>query len=94
MQFRVWETREKEPHTMTEQQANTTGIDLSFEPDRGYSTQQLSDRLGIPAQTLTRWRAKGQGQLGPRFTKLGKSVVYRGSAITEWLADQTQQSAA
>ena len=42
------------------------------------STQDLSDYLGVPVNTLYQWRTKGYGPAGRR---VGKHVRYRESEV-------------
>ena len=41
---------------------------------RHLTPEQLSDRLGIPAETLKRYRRTGEG---PLFMRVGRHVLYR-----------------
>jgi len=49
----------------------------------GYLTEtQLATVLKRTKRTLRIWRAKG---LGPAYTRVGNSVVYRDQALRDWL---------
>lgn len=48
------------------------------------TTEEVAERLRIPAATLRYWRMKG---IGPRSIKVGpKHVRYRASDVVEYLA--------
>lgn len=64
-------------------------VDMNFDPNRGYTTLELSEKLGINPQKLSRWRISGYRNDGPVFTKLGRSVVYRGQHVIDWLEANT-----
>jgi predicted DNA-binding transcriptional regulator AlpA len=51
----------------------------------------LASELGVSTKTIARWRKSGRG---PRRTRIGKSVFYRRTAVTEWLAECERQSTA
>jgi predicted DNA-binding transcriptional regulator AlpA len=42
----------------------------------------FASALGLAEQTLSGWRATGQG---PHFVKLGKSIFYRRADIAVWI---------
>ncbi|WP_110468490.1 helix-turn-helix transcriptional regulator [Williamsia limnetica] len=48
-------------------------------------TPQVSIEYGIPQGTLRFWRSKNEG---PKCFRLGRNIVYRRSAIEEWIAAQ------
>ncbi len=51
------------------------------------SERQFSDRYGVAARTLQRWRATGDG---PPYTRIGpRRVVYPEAAAEAWLAART-----
>ena len=56
--------------------------------DRVMSLVDLSEMLGIPVNTLYRWRVRGEGPTGYR---LGKHVRYQRAAVEPWLETQTDQ---
>jgi excisionase family DNA binding protein len=41
---------------------------------RHLTPEELSERLGIPVETLKRWRRTGDG---PKFMRVGRHVRYR-----------------
>ena len=45
----------------------------------------LSDHLGVPKNTLYRWRTKGYGPAGRR---IGKYVRYRPEDVDSWVEQQ------
>lgn len=54
------------------------------------SPPQLAAELGLPAQTLAAWRARG---LGPTYLKVGRHVRYRRPDVTAWLDLQKHEPA-
>ena len=51
---------------------------------------EVSQRTGVPVQTLKYWRAHGRG---PRWYKLGRRVVYDLDAVDAWV-DESRRAAA
>lgn len=47
--------------------------------------QEVSDRTGVPVETLRYWRKLGAG---PRSYKLGKRVVYDVAEVDRWVDEQ------
>ena len=56
--------------------------------ERLMSPADVSEMLGIPINTLYRWRVRGEGPTGYR---VGRHVRYRRSAVDAWLETQTDQ---
>lgn len=54
--------------------------------DTYLTTAELADCLKISARTLERMRLEGRG---PKFTKLGRRVVYAESAVSQFVAANT-----
>ena len=52
------------------------------EIERLLSLPELSEMLGVPIDTLYRWRHRGEGPVGYR---IGRHVRYRRSAVEAWL---------
>ena len=52
---------------------------------------QLAARLHLSVRTLERMRQEGSG---PRFSKLGKKILYRWADVEAWLADRSYSSTA
>lgn len=48
---------------------------------------ECAAELGINARTLERWHRLHQA---PPRTKIGKKVLYRREAVTEWLREREQ----
>lgn len=46
------------------------------------SEKTVAERLNKSLRTLALWRKKG---IGPRYSKLGKTIVYSDGAIAEYL---------
>lgn len=56
----------------------------------GYlSDGELAAELGTTVATLRRYRRLGTG---PAFTKVGRDVIYRISAVRAWLAGKEQKT--
>ena len=54
----------------------------------GYlSPAELAAELGISGRTLERWNRMGTS---PPRTRLGKRIVFRRDAVTEWLRSREQ----
>ncbi|MDS0137577.1 MULTISPECIES: helix-turn-helix domain-containing protein [unclassified Amycolatopsis] len=49
------------------------------------SIEDLSDHLGVPINTLYKWRTKGYGPAGRR---IGKYVRYRPEDVAAWIEAQ------
>lgn len=56
-----------------------------------WDEKEVARRIGKSERTLALWR---QQRVGPPWTKLGKSVLYREEAVWEWLRSQEQQPVA
>ena len=52
--------------------------------DRLLDIDQLATYIGVPRQTIYRWRMEGKG---PRASKLGRHLRYRRADIDEWIQD-------
>ncbi len=50
-----------------------------------YSAAEAAELIHVLPSTLAGWRCSGRG---PRFTKIGKKVFYRQSAMQAWLKAQ------
>ena len=55
------------------------------------TAKQLAERLQCPERTLEHWRRVGSG---PRFTRLGRRVLYPADGVDAWLASRTFASRA
>jgi len=67
--------------TMTAQQSPASSALLS-----GYLTErELAHELGRDARTLKRWRAAREG---PAWVAIGRKILYRRSAVQDWLASR------
>ena len=51
------------------------------------SGAELASYLGLKETTLSVWRTRGEG---PDFIKVGAKVMYRLSAVEEWLLTRTK----
>jgi excisionase family DNA binding protein len=56
--------------------------------DKLMSLTDVSEMLGIPVQTLYRWRSKGDGPAGYR---VGRHVRYRREAVEAWLEQRADE---
>lgn len=53
--------------------------------DTVVTTEELAELLRVPVHTVHYWRSKGTG---PKGARIGKRVVYRRSAVEEWLDER------
>lgn len=53
--------------------------------ERLLSTAEAAERVGVEPATLRTWRHRDEG---PRSFAVGTKVVYRESAVAEWMAAQ------
>lgn len=53
------------------------------------NAKQASQLLGLSPSTLAKWRLSGTG---PRYSKLGRRVVYQRGEIESWMAKHTHES--
>jgi predicted DNA-binding transcriptional regulator AlpA len=51
------------------------------------SIEGVMKRLGKSRQTLWRWRRDG---IGPKFIKVGESIIYPKECVDEWIAEQVR----
>ena len=51
--------------------------------------RELAQQLGKSTRTLDRWQLERRG---PRRTKIGKSIFYHVSHVSEWLERQTEET--
>ena len=61
---------------------------MAFNDYEIYNADAVSDGLGgkpAPA-TLAKWRVSGDG---PKFVRVGRTPLYRGSDINSWLTSRT-----
>jgi excisionase family DNA binding protein len=58
---------------------------------RWLTQDQLAKMLGISRRTLERMRNAGTG---PRFSKVGKTILYREADVEAWLAERSFGSTA
>ncbi|WP_412565616.1 helix-turn-helix transcriptional regulator [Thalassobius sp. MITS945101] len=65
-----------------------------FEDDRCYVLGDTELEILGDRDKLAQWRHKG---MGPAYYKIGRKVIYRGSALNDWLAanraDPSQEGA-
>ncbi|MFO7861005.1 MAG: helix-turn-helix domain-containing protein [Desulfosalsimonas sp.] len=54
-----------------------------------YTTEQVSNLLGIQPNTLEIWRHRGTG---PKFIKMGRLVRYKSNDLEAWIDSQTRQN--
>jgi len=61
---------------------------MPFINDELYSADAVSQELGgkPAAATLAKWRVAGAG---PKFVRVGRTPLYRGSDINQWLRHRT-----
>lgn len=63
----------------------STTINTDLADHRLISPAEAADILGISASTLRTWRSTRPGY-GPRAVKVGGSLRYRLTDLTEWIA--------
>lgn len=52
---------------------------------------EVSEYLGVPANTLYQWRTK---KLGPRSSRVGRHIRYRWDDVEKWLDEQASTAPA
>ena len=57
-------------------------------PARLWSTQEVSNFLGVPVTTLHQWRYLGTG---PEAFKVGRHLRYEPSEVRRWLDEECRQ---
>jgi excisionase family DNA binding protein len=55
------------------------------EGDRLLDIDELATYIGVPRQTIYRWRMEAKG---PRASKLGRHLRYRRQEIDDWILEQ------
>ena len=55
-----------------------------------YDEHQFAEELDHDVRTLRDWRRRGKG---PPFTRIGRRVFYRKSAVVEWLLASEREAA-
>lgn len=61
---------------------------MSEQSEALWTTDDVAERLKIPAGTLRRWRREGKG---PPFLTLGRHVRYDPGAVRQWLREQGRE---
>lgn len=51
------------------------------------TTKELASYLGVPIQTLYKWRVRGEG---PRAIRLGRALHWRPEEVERWLDQRTE----
>jgi hypothetical protein len=64
-----------------------TELEKTLKPTN--SPESISEATGIPVGTLGYWRSSG---IGPKFSKIGKTVLYAKEDILNYLRDNRFQS--
>jgi predicted DNA-binding transcriptional regulator AlpA len=57
-------------------------------PDRLWTTQEVSEFLGVPAATLHQWRHL---ETGPDAFKVGRHLRYEPAEVCRWLDEECRQ---
>lgn len=65
-------------------------IPLEEQCDRLWSTQEVSNFLGVPVSTLHQWRYL---RMGPPAYRVGRHLRYNPAAVRGWLQDQCTDQA-
>jgi excisionase family DNA binding protein len=55
-----------------------------------WTIQQLADYLGVPVETVRRWRSRSP-RGGPRGLRIGKHVRFDPADVQRWLAEQADE---
>ena len=58
---------------------------VSTDQDRLWTVQDLAEYLGVPVNTVYKWRTTGDG---PRGLRVGRHVRYRREDVLAWVAAQ------
>lgn len=58
--------------------------------DRLMSVEDVADFLGVPVQSVRKWRYLGTGPIG---LKVGRHVRYRRADVEKWLDQQASAAA-
>lgn len=53
-------------------------------PNQYLSVEGAAQLIGLSVSTLNKWRVSGRG---PRFSKLGRRVIYAQAELEQWVAD-------
>ncbi|ADP79352.1 helix-turn-helix transcriptional regulator [Pseudofrankia inefficax] len=60
----------------------------SADQDRLWTVGDLAEYLGVPVNTIYKWRTTGEGPTGLR---IGRHVRYRREDVTAWLATRADR---
>ena len=52
-------------------------------------TPSLAKKLGVQANTLEKWRVRGEG---PPYVKIGRRIAYNPTDVHKWLEARTAHS--
>lgn len=52
-------------------------------------TPALAKKLGVQANTLEKWRVRGEG---PTYVKIGRRIAYHPQDVEEWLTSRRATS--
>jgi len=58
--------------------------------DEFFTREQLAEELHVTTRTIARWAVL---RVGPPITRIGRSVLYRKSSVSAWLAAQETKTA-
>lgn len=62
---------------------------IQIEPDTFYSADEVAALTGMSKANLALWRTKG---VGPTYSKLGRSVWYRGADLLSFIEKGRRRS--
>jgi predicted DNA-binding transcriptional regulator AlpA len=57
--------------------------------ERLLTQTEAAEYLRLSPRSLERWRVEG---IGPRYSKLGKRIVYLARDLEQWVADRVRNS--
>ncbi len=63
------------------------GPTAALESERLMTPQEVADHLGVPLQTLYRWRTESKG---PAAVKVGRHIRFTQASLGGWIASQTE----
>lgn len=53
-----------------------------------WTEAELAEQAGVSTRTIKRWRDQRKG---PPFIRMGRRILYRREAVTEWLLANEQE---
>lgn len=75
------------PSSPSDDSTHSEPIALTQSDEIWLSTQEVAQRLKIPAKTLASWASTGRG---PRYARMGRYRRYRQSDLLAWEQEQLE----